>query len=307
MIKIISQESDKSTDNIIRWLNFYNQEFRRYNVENFTEFSFVLGEYQPGVNILHRRARLKTFLNTGSQALDSYMREETNMLIKAWEKIIKGDHTSSYIGEFNEEEQHNKLLDLHIASSVGLLIPKTLITNTKKDLKLFADQHSVITKAVKTPVNLNFEDFTIRDKGTFIIKKEDIDDLDEHFSLSIFQEYIPKDYEIRAFVYEDKIFPMAIFSQNDAQTQTDYRNYNTEKPNRCIPFKFPQDIEKKIFEFFKVKKINAGSVDIIKNKDHFYFLENNPQGQYEWLSENCNYFIDKHIAKHLISIENAKK
>lgn len=307
MIEIISQESDKSTDNVLRWLRFYKQEFKRYNVENFTEFSFVVGEGIANRNILHRRARIKTFLNTGLHKLDTYVREETNMLLKAWEKIIKENSTSNYIGEFNEEEQHNKLLDLHIADSVGLKIPKTLITNTKKDLKIFADKYSIITKAIKTPISLKFEDIIFQDKGTFFVEKKDIDDLDDYFSLSIFQEYIPKEYEIRTFVYENEIFPMAIFSQNDTQTQTDYRNYNTEKPNRCVPFRFPKSIEKKILRFFKLKKLNVGSIDIIKNKDKFYFLENNPQGQYEWLSENCNYYIDKFIANHLINIENERK
>lgn len=307
MIKIISQETDKSTDNIIKWLIFYNQEFRRYNVEDFTEFSFQLGDDVSDFNFLHRRARLITFFNTGSRSLDNYIREETNMIIKAWEKIIKSDNKASYIGEFNEEEQHNKLLDLHIANSIGLLIPKTLVTNSKKELKSFADKYPVITKAIKTPVSINDEDFSVQDKGTVFVKREDIEDSDDYFSLSIFQEYIQKDYEIRAFVYENTIFPMAIFSQNDTQTQTDYRNYNTKKPNRCVPFKFPKDIEKKIFKFFKIKKINTGSLDLIKNNDNFYFLENNPQGQYEWLSENCNYYIDKFIAKKLMNIGNGRK
>lgn len=308
MIKIISQENDKSTDNIIRWLLFYKQEFQRFNVENFTEFSFLLSEKPlSDFNILHRRAKLKTYFNTGLQSLDNYNREETNMLIKAWEKIIKGHNASNYVGEFNEEEQHNKLLDLYLAKSVGLSIPETLITNTKKELLLFANKFPIITKAVKNPVNLNFEDFSIQDQGTFFVKKEDIDALDTHFNLSIFQEYIHKDLEIRAFVYGNKIFPMAIFSQNDTKTKIDYRNYNREKPNRCVPFNFPKDIERKIFNFFDLKKLNTGSIDIIVNENKFYFLENNPQGQYEWLSENCNYYIDRYIATQLINFENGRE
>lgn len=307
MIEIISEENDKSIDNIVKWLIFYEKEFNRFNFENFTDFSFLIGEDTSSKNILHRRARLTTFLNTGLHRLDNYVREETNMLLKAWEKIIKDNEESNYVGEFNEEEQHNKLLDLHIANSVGLMIPKTLVTNSKKKLKAFSDKYSVITKAIKTPVNLKFEDIIIQDKGTLFVEKKDIEELDDYFSLSIFQEYIQKDYEIRTFVYQNKIFSMAIFSQSDKKTQVDYRNYNIERPNRCVPFKFPKIIEKKILQFFNIKKINVGSVDIIKTEDKFYFLENNPQGQYEWLSENCNYYIDKLIAKDLINIENGRK
>jgi hypothetical protein len=47
-----------------------------------------------------------------------------------------------------------------------------------------------------------------------------------------------------------------------------------------------------------------GSIDLIFNENGFYFLENNPQGQYEWLSENCNYYVDRYIAEQLIKFQD---
>jgi predicted ATP-grasp superfamily ATP-dependent carboligase len=306
VINVISEESDKSTDNILRWLVYYNQPFQRFNVEQYTPFTYLLesGNRNRTKNILHRRAKLRTYLYTGSNALDNYVKEETNMLIKAWEKIIRSDGRSNYMGGFNEEDQHDKLFDLFIAESVGLKIPKTLITNSKKELIDFAEKHKVITKAIRQPIGLDLENISISDQGTLLVDKQSIDELNEHFSLSIFQEYIEKEYEIRALVYGKRIFAMAIFSQMDNSTKTDFRNYNHETPNRCVPFKLPKGIESKILKFFKLKNINMGSIDLIFNENGFYFLENNPQGQYEWLSENCNYYVDRYIAEQLIKFQD---
>jgi|GEM_PF-2184302 hypothetical protein len=41
-------------------------------------------------------------------------------------------------------------------------------------------------------------------------------------------------YEIRSFVLENKIYSMAIFSQLDSQTATDFRQYNETKPKCAI-------------------------------------------------------------------------
>lgn len=306
VINVISEESDKSTDNILRWLVHYKQAFQRYNVEQYTTFTYLLGNGDRNTtkNILHRRAKLRTHLYTGFNVLDNYIKEETNMLIKAWEKIVRSDGISNYMGGFNEEDQHDKLFDLFIAESVGLKIPKTLITNSKKELIDFAEKHKVITKAINKPIRLDLENISISDRGTLLVDKQSINELNEDFSLSIFQEYVEKEFEIRALVYEKKIFAMAIFSQKDSSTKTDFRNYNNETPNRCVPFKLPKRIEGKILKFFKLKKINMGSIDLIFNENGFYFLENNPQGQYEWLSENCNYYVDRYIAEQLIKFQD---
>lgn len=49
--------------------------------------------------------------------------------------------------------------------------------------------------------------------------------------------------------------------------------------------------------------MNTGSIDIVVTKDKRYvFLEINHVGQFGWLSENCNYYIEKHIAQELINL-----
>ncbi len=94
---------------------------------------------------------------------------------------------------------------------------------------------------------------------------------------------------------------MAIFSQNDDKTKVDYRNYNIEKPNRCAPYSLPQSVESKLFSLMKKIGLNMGSIDMIVTKNtEFVFLEVNPTGQFGWVSENCNYYLEQEIVNCLI-------
>lgn len=52
----------------------------------------------------------------------------------------------------------------------------------------------------------------------------------------------------------------------------------------------------------KMLKLESGSLDFIVTPDNeYYFLEVNPVGQFNFVSEICNYHIEKHIAKTLSS------
>lgn len=98
---------------------------------------------------------------------------------------------------------------------------------------------------------------------------------------------------------------MAIFSQNDENTEIDYRNYNRTKPNRMVPFKLTKELEYKLDNYMKKMDLDTGSIDLIYGKDgKFYFLEVNHLGQYDFLSQHCNYNLDKKIACHLYEIRS---
>ena len=120
------------------------------------------------------------------------------------------------------------------------------------------------------------------------------------------QKEIEKTYEIRVFYLHKELYSMAIFSQNDKQTETDFRQYNYKNPNRTVPIKLDKKTEKKIVNFMQSMALNCGSLDFIKSKDGFvYFLEVNPVGQFGMVSHPCNYNLEMLIAKKLI--ENDKK
>ena len=61
MIDIISEEGDKTTNNIIEWILYYKNVVNRINFENFQDFTIVLGnkKYESNLKtVYHRRAKI---------------------------------------------------------------------------------------------------------------------------------------------------------------------------------------------------------------------------------------------------------
>jgi glutathione synthase/RimK-type ligase-like ATP-grasp enzyme len=134
-----------------------------------------------------------------------------------------------------------------------------------------------------------------------MVKKEDI--TRNEYGYSLFQENIPKKYELRVFYFVGQIYTMALFSQLDYRAKTDVMavSINGEKqPLRQIPFNLTREMEENITRLMHRLKLNSGSIDIIVTPDdEYYFLEVNPVGQFNFMSEMCNYYIEREIAKYL--------
>lgn len=204
------------------------------------------------------------------------------------------------LGNFNRSMSNNKLIDLHHAQFVKLDIPPTLIATTKKDLTLFLKKHKrIITKSIGD-LKFSKNNNPFKGMGTQEVTMGNINQLNSRFFPTLVQAFIPKTIEVRVFYLAGDFYPMAIFSQLDEKTAMDYRNYNNEKPNRIVPFSLPKSIEQKLHQFMEISELDTGSIDLIVTPNNqFVFLEVNPVGQFDWLSINCNYYIEKKIADYL--------
>lgn len=220
-------------------------------------------------------------------------------MIKSLELNLKDKN--SYVGSYQKEVENYKITHLLNAKKVGLRIPRTLVTNSKDELTEFYEKyHAVISKDLRYSVNIVDQHTMYSSIGTFDVTQAMLNTLGDYFAPCLVQERVDKKVEIRVFVFKKKFFSMAIFSQNDPQTSLDYRNYNTQKPNRVSPFQLPKKVKKKVLDFMSISNLDTGSIDLILNqKNEFIFLEVNPQGQIDWLSKHCNYYIEKYIAEEL--------
>lgn len=200
--------------------------------------------------------------------------------------------------------RNNKILALELANQIGLLIPETIITTSKKTLKDFAKKHR---KFITKSLDLNFSFFDKESNTRFyeytaLLTEESIKTIPETFPLTLFQEYIDKAIELRVIHVCGKNFTVGIFSQKNTKTQLDYRKYDYSQMNRIIKFQLPLNIEKKINKFMKLSNLNTGSLDIIVSGDNkYYFLEVNPIGQFGYNSRVCNLDIERYIASSLIN------
>lgn len=316
MILILGYDNDISSNQVIDWICI---DFMRVNEYDFiSQIDITLNESQADLLIT-----LNTSIILDSSKIFSYwyrrcdysfnIQLNTNftdskivkpILQKEWDTIKylihnKFERNKSF-GSSIREAQHNKLYTLLLAQSLGILIPDTLITNSKANLKAYHDQQNrLISKSCggifRIENNIQFQ--TI---GTQAITMNVIDSLSEFFFPTFVQKKIEKVYELRIFYMKNQFYPMAIFSQNDEKTQLDYRNYNREKPNRNVPYILPEEIKIKLQLLMDKLDLDSGSIDMIVTPEGEYvFLEVNPTGQFGWVSENCNYYLEEKIANYL--------
>lgn len=203
----------------------------------------------------------------------------------------------------------NKLKLLSFAQKAGLRIPETLVTNKSSEVIDFIDQFThVITKPIS-----EVDIFEIEGKNycldTKLVKKSDIIKQESGFFYpSLFQEAIPKKYEIRTFYLDNRFYSMAIFSQRRKESKYDYRVYDYDKPDRMIPYQLSSKIEKQLLSLVKMIDIKHCSIDgIITDNLEFVFLEINPIGQFGMVSKPCNYYLEKKMANYLIHEEEKLK
>lgn len=328
---IVSISSDKSTDDVIDWISYLGHKPVRFNVDvdfknnewllylnfgkliNFSKLKLDGEEYQ--INDFHsiwfRKFLMPNFLDdylggiTYNQMGDmiNHVSNEYRFglyaLFSCWRenKRVLGGKIA---------KQPTKMEMLIYAKELDINIPNTLITNDKKELFEFISVNKkVITKPIKeggifNKVNLDSKKVSAS-MYTESLNENIIRKIPERFFMSMFQEQLNKELEIRTFYIGGKCYSTAIFSQMDSQTDVDFRMYNDQKPNRMTPYKLPYEFEKKVQLLMKKLDLITGSLDFVKTKDgEIYFLEVNPWGQYGMVSKNGNYNLDKKIAEYLI-------
>ena len=301
MILIISTSNDVSTQLVCQWLYYFKKAFLLINEKSLIEDLLITNDtirfsiYKEKYNIndfdkiWYRRG---DFFNKRTFIEDEFLTTKINIEFK---KINDYILYKLKISDFFNKEV-NKLMILNIASETGFNIPKYLITNKKCEVKHFFNKSNIITKPIDEVVFYTDQYFKYSSYTTEV----DLDKLDDVFEYSFFQEKIEKKYELRCFVYGKKIYSIAIFSQEDESTKTDYRKYNYRKPNRNVKYKLENETEKKIFLFMNRLSLKSGSIDFIVDcNNELNFLEINPVGQFANVSSVGNYNCEMKIALNL--------
>jgi ATP-GRASP peptide maturase of grasp-with-spasm system len=317
MIAILTSKTDISTSEVENWLLHYHADYIRLNgEEGLSDFSMFISTNEKQCMFKHqdslidlnsilafwyRRDSISILTSiTVFPSLTNFFKTEYWTVTNFLDKTLENKPS---IGSFEKEKFTNKLLILSAAVDVGLDIPKTLITTLKKEALDFVNAQQTITKALNINFSTLHEGFSYSVNSTKEVRREDIEKMNDTFALSLLQQKLDKKYELRVFYLNDTFYTMAIFSQLDEKTALDFRMYNNDKPNRCVPYALPKTIELKLLNLMRSINMNTGSIDIVVTKDNRYvFLEVNHVGQFGWLSENCNYFIEKHIAQQLINL-----
>jgi len=203
-----------------------------------------------------------------------------------------------------------KLRQLAVAQGVGLTIPETIVTNDVTRVQEFFERND--RKIIYKPLSSFATDSEFKDGKltpskciyTTLITREALDKLAPQVKLApcLFQDYIPKDLELRITVVGDEFFTAAIHSQKSSLSKIDWRKYDLEN-TPYEPFDLPDDVRSKLRRFMDAFGIIYGAIDcILTPKGEIVFLEVNPGGQWLWVEVLTGMPISEAIADHLIQM-----
>jgi len=322
MVLLIGSKDESTVHHVLNWLSYYKVEFINISyreIEYFIE-SIELSDDEStlsfdyfGVKISLNEIKSVWYRKAAYIKVPDLDKIKNVEIFDSIQKHLSREARTLKYGIFTLLENAftlgdpikndiNKIYSLICAKKVGLSIPSTLISTKLDEIKNFKGRFGrIITKNIQDSFRLN------HDQDAYMIYTEEIEDThlkdsSSSFFPSLVQRRLDKQYEIRVFYLNMKCFAMAIFSQEDDQTSTDFRKYNWQNMNRMVPYNISWELEQKLVEFMKLVDLETGSIDLIYSLDNKYvFLEVNPVGQYGFVSYNCNYYLEREIAKHLIN------
>lgn len=321
-VVIISTDGDQSTYHVIDWLHHFKRkvclideknklhinsiELSKNNCLSF-EYNNKKIDFTEVHSFWHRRGNISIAFPSIAYSEDfdfknQFIKHLDHELRKLKEYLNFEFRQKKHLGNIFQTDI-NKLIVLEKAQKLGIVIPDTLITCNKKALLNFKSKYqNIICKPLSDGLMAHDLEIGVITYYTNIISDDNLKDLNDTFTVSLFQEKIEKKYELRIFFIDGDFYPMAIFSQQDVKTAVDFRKYNYVKPNRTVPYNLPASVKDKLKMLMHELHLNTGSIDMaITLKNEYVFFEVNPIGQFGMTSYPCNYYLEKKIANYLSS------
>jgi glutathione synthase/RimK-type ligase-like ATP-grasp enzyme len=314
-ILVITNKNDITSDFIIKKIKERGIDFYRFNTEEVSKSCFISIDFQWNrfllidrildkeynlkefTSVYFRRPELPTIcsknLNNGEI---KFIKNEFLYTFEGIYKILKNSYWVSPLYAIREAE--NKIYQLELAKSIGLKIPNSIITNSFAEVLDFYDRNnaSCIIKPIKS--GLIEDENEPKVVFTNYLKNRPVSKEQIEFTPNFLQSLIVKTYDVRVIVVGEKVFATLIHSQNNYETQIDWRR--GENVLEHTKFELPYNIEKKCIELMNLLNLRFGAIDFILdiNQD-LVFLEINPNGQWAWIEKQTGYEISNEIVNLL--------
>jgi glutathione synthase/RimK-type ligase-like ATP-grasp enzyme len=314
-VLIVSTKADTATDEVVKRLAARSIDHYRLNTEDYP-FSHAMtysptepdawlhcdGQPVPSpTSIWYRRVRTAPTPEGMEEGVAAFCRQEARAAI-----------IGSIVGQAARWMSHPaavwqaefKPYQLHLAAALGLRIPRTVITNSPERVRAaFRDFGSMIIKPARTGyVQTSSGEYAIY---TSRVLEQHLDEVDSaRWSPAIYQELIPKAYDVRVTIVGTRCFAALIDSQSDPAAVTDWRQTNNPAlPHQTVTL--PECIVRKLHDLMGALRLTFGAVDLIQTSSGEYvFLEVNPSGQWLWLDDMLTFGISDTVAGWLASCDD---
>lgn len=207
---------------------------------------------------------------------------------REWNHLIDGLGALTHAFEVNSRSVQavsaNKVLQLKYAQQLGFRVPRTLVSNDADAVILFMRQHNLPSCIYKTftpymPPSGAITFSTLVDEHQIIMRRAEL-----ALAPGIFQEFIPKAFELRVTVVGDDVFTARVSSTASAAAEVDWRR--DQLSNIFSSGTLDETVLDRLHQLQNLLGLHYCAYDLIVSKtDEVVFLEANPTGQWMWLEE----------------------
>jgi hypothetical protein len=311
-VLVVSTLADVATDYVVKRLSHKGVALHRINTEQYP-FSSTLA-FQPAAelsatwlnvncewlpepaSVWYRRLRVPT----SPQGMDPGVYDFC--LREARAALIGGLMTSVPRWMSHPTmvwQAEHKPFQIAMANRLGLRTPRTIVTNDPERVRdSFREFKSMVVKPVRSGHLFNegkeYSIFTSR------LLEEHLIEIDRaRWSPAIYQELVPKLFDVRVTVVGTRVFAALIDSQSDPAAEIDWRQTNNAQLPH-YPAVLPDGLVAKILNLMQALQLSFGAIDLIQTPDgEFVFLEVNPAGQWLWLDDKLELGISDAVADWL--------
>ena len=220
---------------------------------------------------------------------------------KGWVKSITfGFENSFWVTApwllYKSRIKSNQLL---VAHSVGLNVPKTLITRDSNLVKRFYDEcpNGIVAKSLKVPFVESKDVY--HSLRTQEITPSDLSDSSLYICPTIFQERISVSYELRVVAIGRRLFAFKVTTKE--KCVTDIRASGKDNIE-YTPWKISPALSDKILSLLNRFNLPFSSMDLLVDQTgNEFFIDLNPNGQWLWLEYTAGVIMSDLFVEMMIS------
>jgi glutathione synthase/RimK-type ligase-like ATP-grasp enzyme len=200
-----------------------------------------------------------------------------------------------------------KIAQLELARTIGLSIPRTLVTNNPTTAREFVGScpGGAIFKAFEPPLRNVAADGEPEKLAVLFTSRVDeavlqqLDGIRE--APCQFQAMVPKAYELRIVVMGNRVFATEIHSQENELSRIDFRQQYALDTTPYRAHDLPEAVATQCIRVVRALGLVFGVLDVIVTPEGEYvFLEVNQQGAYLWLEEMTGQPLVENMCEFLI-------
>lgn len=222
--------------------------------------------------------------------------------VAALEGFLDALHDARWVNNLaRQRDAENKQRQLRFAERAGLRVPRTLVTNDPAAARqFFAETEGQTVAKLLRPLAVSMD----ADKPFVYTNRVREDDLAGAETLRhspmVFQELIPKAYELRVAYVAGKVFAGALDASGTSRGHTDWRRAAPEECRWQVA-QLPPEVVSGLQVLMSELGLVFGAADLICTPSGEYvFLEVNPGGEWGMLERDLGLPISEAIAEALL-------